>query len=100
MLGVEVLPDNKGWINRFRIKGKYTIAQRKNGTEWGCSCPSWVFAHSPKHCKHVEALVPAMAIFNRVLITLEKQGLLDLFEKELKKVMKANTRKKKPVYDF
>lgn len=97
MFGVEILPDNKGWINRIRIKGKYIIAQRKNLSEWGCSCPSWVYDTAPKSCKHVEAIIPAISTFNRVLITLEKKGLLKQFEAEVKKVAKKS---KKIVYDF
>ena len=45
--GGELLPDNKGWTNRFSIKSEsssrlYTIAQNKANGTWGCSCKGWI----------------------------------------------------------
>lgn len=61
-LGLKVLPDNAGWKNRFEIKSAssnrlYTIAQRKTGGGWGCSCPGWI---RHRTCKHLKAILPVL----------------------------------------
>ena len=60
--GVEKLPDNPQWQNRFEIRSEtsdriYIIAQHKNNRYWGCSCPGW---KSHRHCKHLRTIgIPA-----------------------------------------
>jgi hypothetical protein len=56
--GVNLLPDNSQWTNRFKIKSEssgalYTIAQNKNRRYWGCDCPGWI---GHRKCKHLTAL--------------------------------------------
>lgn len=58
--GLTCLPDTKTWMNRFEIKSEssnrlYTIAQRTNGTEWGCSCMGWI---RYRKCKHLTSIMP------------------------------------------
>lgn len=53
--GINILPDSRGWINRFLIKGKYILAQRSTLSEWGCSCKGWLFH---RKCYHTERIVP------------------------------------------
>lgn len=62
--GLEILPDAKGWVNRFHIKSSssnrlYVVAQRANGTEWGCSCPGWRIAkNGVRKCQHLTEIMP------------------------------------------
>jgi len=61
--GIEVLPDTKGWINRFEVESEtsnrvYIIAQRSNLSEWGCSCMAW---KRYRHCKHLASVKPMIA---------------------------------------
>lgn len=65
--GIEVLPDSKGWINRFEIESEtsnrvYIIAQRSNLSEWACSCPGW---KRFRHCKHLASVKPMIAAAER-----------------------------------
>lgn len=53
-----MLPDLKGWTNRFPIKSEsssrvYIVSQNLRGRWWGCSCPSWRVRRS---CKHLQAV--------------------------------------------
>ncbi len=60
--GVDILPDNTQWTNRFEIRSEtssrvYTVAQRKSDKSWGCSCPGW---KSHRRCKHLNSMMPAL----------------------------------------
>lgn len=60
--GVDLLPDNRDWTNRFEIRSSsssrlYTVAQRKSDGTWGCSCPGWKTRRS---CKHLTSMMPAL----------------------------------------
>jgi hypothetical protein len=53
-----MLPDSKGWTNRFEIRSQssgrvYIVAQRTGSRSWGCSCPGWL---RYRKCKHLEAI--------------------------------------------
>ena len=47
----------KGWIRRWEVPGTdaiWTVALKVDGS-YGCSCPPWRFAKSPKpDCRHIE----------------------------------------------
>jgi hypothetical protein len=54
-IGGTLLDDNAQWTNRFQIKSQssdrlYIIAQPREGSVWGCSCPGW---RHHRRCKHV-----------------------------------------------
>lgn len=62
--GIEVLPDNAQWMNRFEIRSEtssrvYTVAQRKSDRSWGCSCPGW---KSRRNCKHLTSMMPSLKL--------------------------------------
>lgn len=66
--GLNVLPDNSQYKNRFEIKSEssnrlYTIAQRVSDGVVTCSCPGWIRArngHDNRTCKHVKILAPLL----------------------------------------
>ena len=66
--GLEVLPDNNQYKNRFNIKSEssnrlYVVAQRLSDGEWTCSCPGWIIAkkgHNGRTCKHIKTLAPML----------------------------------------
>lgn len=70
---LEILPDVQGWTNRFEIKSEnsnrlYVVAQRTNGTEWGCSCPGWrVAKNGVRKCKHLTEIMPLILAAEKVL---------------------------------
>ncbi len=58
--GLDILPDNKGWTNRFHIKSEssnrlYVIAQRQGESTFACSCPGWI---TRRKCKYLNAIMP------------------------------------------
>ena len=58
IIGLEVLPDNDQWTNRFEIHSEssdrvYVISQNKKKRHWGCSCPSYRIRRC---CKHLNTL--------------------------------------------
>ncbi len=60
--GLDVLPDNREWTNRFSIRSEtssnlYTVAQKKSDGSWGCSCPGW---KRHRNCKHLKTMMPAL----------------------------------------
>jgi hypothetical protein len=60
--GVDLLPDNRDWTNRFEIRSEsshrlYTVAQKKADGTWGCSCPGW---KRHRTCKHLNTMMPAL----------------------------------------
>jgi hypothetical protein len=60
--GLEILPDNAQWKNRFKIESEssnrlYVIAQNKSKGHWGCSCMGWI---RNRKCKHLTALQPIL----------------------------------------
>lgn len=61
--GIEFLPDNQQYTNRFEVMSEtsdrvYTIAQRKSNGVWSCSCPGWIRWRKCKHLKAIEDLIP------------------------------------------
>lgn len=61
--GLTVLPDTAQWINRFEIESQtsnrvYTVAQRANLSEWGCSCMGW---KRYRQCKHLKSVMPLIS---------------------------------------
>ena len=67
--GLEILPDNNQYKNRFNIKSEtsnrlYVIAQRVSDGAITCSCPGWRNAkdgHHNRTCKHTRTLAPLLA---------------------------------------
>lgn len=60
--GVEILPDNAVWTNRFNVRSSssnrfYTVAQRKTDGIWGCDCMGW---KRHRNCKHLTAMMPVL----------------------------------------
>lgn len=58
IVGLDVLPDNDQWTNRFEIHSEssdrvYVISQNKKKRHWGCSCPAW---RIHRKCKHLAAI--------------------------------------------
>lgn len=58
--GLQVLPDNAQWKNRFEIHSEssnrvYIISQNIKGEHWGCSCPAWI---TRRKCKHLNSIMP------------------------------------------
>lgn len=58
IVGLDVLPDNDQWTNRFEIHSEssdrvYVISQNKKKRHWGCSCPAW---RIHRKCKHLSAV--------------------------------------------
>jgi hypothetical protein len=75
--GLTVLPDLRGWTNRFEIKSQssnrlYTVAQRESDGTFGCTCPGWIIQKrdkitgllKPRDCKHLRAIRPALEAYN------------------------------------
>jgi hypothetical protein len=56
--GVEILPDNRDYTNRFHIHSEtsnrvYVVAQHKTKRHWSCSCPGWL---TNRKCKHLQTM--------------------------------------------
>jgi predicted nucleic acid-binding Zn finger protein len=66
--GLDILPDNNQYKNRFNIKSEssnrlYVIAQRISDGAMTCSCPGWIRArngHENRTCKHIRTLAPLL----------------------------------------
>lgn len=60
--GIELLPDNAQYKNRFTIPSEtsnrlYTISQRKSNDEWCCSCRGWIRHRKCKHLTSISGLL-------------------------------------------
>ena len=66
--GLTILEDNKTHTNRMEVRSEssnrlYVVSQAKASGEWQCSCPGWIMkrAGKPRGCKHLGAMMPALA---------------------------------------
>jgi hypothetical protein len=66
--GVNLMPDNDQWTNRFQIRSEsssrlYTVAQNKSNGRFACSCMGWI---RHRTCKHLNTLRPVLSQVERL----------------------------------
>ena len=95
-VGLPALPDNNSHENRMEVRSEssnrvYIVAQSKKDGEWQCSCPGWVMkkAGKARGCKHLAAILPAIASLPAAKAQPKELKSVDVVAKPVAPVAKA-----------